>query len=181
MSETIYLVAGGVGLLIVGLGLGFWAAQLRTGKQVAKVEDVQKKFDDYQQNVTEHFSRTAEHFQAIGEQYRELYEHMASGADTLCDRQAMDEKLSFRPAALIEPLVDDVAPAADQTPPPRDYADDDASEEVEIAVAEPSAANDEQAEDSVSAKKLPPEDQIEDAEPAVKPADDAESSQRTYH
>ena len=44
----------------------------------------------------------AEHFQAIGEQYRELYEHMAGGADTLIDPQAMDEKLSSIPAAAIE-------------------------------------------------------------------------------
>ena len=68
MNETIYLIAGGVGILLIGLGLGFWAAHLRSGKQVAKAEDVQKQFDDYRESVTEHFGRTAEHFQAIGQQ-----------------------------------------------------------------------------------------------------------------
>ncbi len=120
MSETLILIAGGAGLLIVGLGLGFWAARLHSGKQIAQAADVQKQFDDYRQNVTEHFGRTAEHFQAIGEQYRELYEHMASGADTLIDPQAIDEKLSFVPTAAIEKP-----------------ADDDGPEKVEMATTEP--------------------------------------------
>ena len=107
MSQTIYLIAGGAALLLIGLGLGFWAAQLRSGKQVAKAADVQKAFDEYRESVTEHFGRTAEHFQAIGQQYRELYEHMASGADTLIDPQAMDEKLSFTPATSIEQAGDE--------------------------------------------------------------------------
>ena len=114
MSETMYLIAGGVAILLIGLGLGFWAAQLRSGKQVAKAADVQRQFDDYRQSVTEHFGRTAEHFQAIGEQYRELYEHMASGADTLIDPQAINEKLSLVPKAAIDkPGGDDESDTAE--------------------------------------------------------------------
>ena len=106
MSETIYFIAGGAGLLLIGLGLGFWLAQLRNGSEGAKAADVQKQFDDYRESVTEHFGRTAEHFQTIGEQYRELYEHMASGADTLLDPQAIDDKLSFMPPVMIESSSD---------------------------------------------------------------------------
>lgn len=128
MSETVILIAAGAGLLILGLGLGYWAAQLRSSKQVAKAADVQKQFDDYRKNVTEHFGRTAEHFQAIGQQYRDLYEHMASGADTLIDPQEIDEKLSFVPTAAIEPAesqvtesqVEDVEPAAQADEEPDD-------------------------------------------------------------
>jgi len=120
MSESVYIIAGGVAILLIGLGLGFWAAQLRSGKEVAKAADVQQQFDDYRESVTAHFGRTAEHFQAISQQYRELYEHMASGADALIDQQAIDEKLSFVPAAVIEAS-----------------GDDDASGEVEVPVAEP--------------------------------------------
>ena len=128
MSDTLYIIAGGVALLLIGLGLGFWLAQLRNGKHVAKAADVQKQFDDYRQSVTAHFGRTAEHFQAIGEQYRELYEHMASGADTLIDPQAIDERLSFLPAAAdepAEPQVEDAEPTAqvdeDAEEPQRTY------------------------------------------------------------
>lgn len=115
MSDTIIIIAGGAALLLIGLGLGFWAAQLRNGKQVAKAADVQEQFDNYRQSVTAHFGRTAEHFQAIGEQYRELYEHMASGADTLIDPQAIDERLSFLPTETgepAEPEEENVEPAA---------------------------------------------------------------------
>ena len=124
MSELVYIIAGGVALFLVGLGLGFWVAQLRSGKQVAKAADVQKQFDDYRQSVTEHFGRTAEHFQTIGQQYRELYEHMASGADSLIDQQVIDEKLSFVPKTETEETTksetEDVEPAA----PAADDADE---------------------------------------------------------
>ena len=117
MSGTILFIAGGAGLLLVGLGLGFWLAQLRSSKQIAKAADVQRQFDEYRKGVTEHFGRTAEHFQAIGQQYRELYEHMASGADTLIDQPAIDEKLSFMPKTAIEAPVDvDVDDAQDAEP-----------------------------------------------------------------
>lgn len=115
MGETVYLIAGGAALLLIGLGLGFWAAQLRSGKQAAKTADVQKQFDDYRQSVTAHFGRTAEHFQAIGEQYRELYEHMASGADTLIDPQTIEDKLSFVPTPAIESTGDDDEPGTVET------------------------------------------------------------------
>jgi uncharacterized membrane-anchored protein YhcB (DUF1043 family) len=120
MNETVYIIAGGAGLLLIGLGLGFWAAQLRSGKQVAKAADVQRQFDDYRKSVTEHFGRTAEHFQTIGQQYRELYEHMASGADSLLDQETIDEKLSFMPTAMIE------QPGEDEDAEPSAQAEEDA-------------------------------------------------------
>lgn len=102
MSEMLYLITGGVAIFFIGLGIGLWTAQLRSGKQAAKAADVQRQFDDYRQSVIEHFGRTAEHFQAIGQQYRELYEHMASGADTLIDPESINEKLSLVPSAAID-------------------------------------------------------------------------------
>ena len=163
MNETVYIIAGGFGLLLVGLGLGFWVAQLRTGKHVAKAADVQEQFDDYRQSVTEHFGRTAEHFQAIGQQYRELYEHMASGADTLIDPQAMDEKLSFKPTVMIE------------------QAGANESGEVETLATEPVAVNDDHAAQVETDAAQPTETEIEDVEPAAKAGEDADDLQRIYH
>ncbi len=164
MSEIAYIVAGGVGLLLIGLGLGFWASQLRISKQVAQAADVQRQFDDYRQNVVEHFGRTAEHFQTIGQQYRELYEHMASGADTLFDQQAIDEKLSFMPTMMVE-----------------SPGDDDESGGVETPVTDEAAVIDDQAMQGDSEKTEPTETQIEDAEPASQAKEDADEPQRTYH
>jgi uncharacterized membrane-anchored protein YhcB (DUF1043 family) len=181
MNETIYLVAGGVGLLIAGIGLGYWAARLRVGKQAAKARDVQKEFDDYRNNVTEHFGRTAEHFQAISHQYRELYLHMASGADALCDPQAMDEKLSFKPAAMIESLANDAASVQESSPAPRDYADGDDAAEIEQSENEPVAAEEAQAEEPESGTKESADVSIEKVKSETRREAGDEDSQRVYH
>jgi uncharacterized membrane-anchored protein YhcB (DUF1043 family) len=120
MSETILIVLGAIGFLAAGTGLGYGLARLRARGESAKASEVQQQFDDYRQEVSQHFGRTAEHFKAIGREYRELYEHMASGADSLCDREAVDVKLSFAPRAILESI------AKEQEPPaPRDFADDE--------------------------------------------------------
>ena len=110
MSETILIVLGAVGLLAVGIGLGFGLAHWRMRGQGARAVEVQKELDDYRREVTEHFGQTAEHFKAIGREYRELYEHMASGADSLCDREAVDVKLSFAPKAILESIAEEPEP-----------------------------------------------------------------------
>ncbi len=181
MNETIYLVAGGFGLLIAGIGLGYLFARLRVGKQAAKAKDVQKEFDDYRSNVTEHFGRTAEHFQAIGSQYRELYMHMASGADALCDQQALDEKLSFKPAAMIESLADDAASVQESATAPQDYVEGDDTGEIEKSVPEPVAAEEAQAEEPEGTTKASAEVSVEDVKPETKREAGDEDSRRVYH
>lgn len=138
MNETILIVLGGVGLLAAGAGLGYWLAQRRLDGKSARAEEIERQFDDYRRNVTEHFGRTAEHFQAIGREYRELYEHMASGAESLCEREPHDAKLSFAPQAILESIEE----ARREPGAPRDVARSEpdspgASEEkAEIRTAE---------------------------------------------
>ena len=178
MNETIYLVAGGIGLLVAGIGLGYWVARLRVGKQVAKAEYVQQQFDDYRHNVSDHFGRTAEHFQTIGQQYRELYEHMANGADALCDQQAMTDKLSFKPAITIQSVSDDAAPVQESASAPQDYAEGDDPDGFEQALAKPVGADDAQgSSESAASTELP----SEDARPEAKPDAGGDDSQRTFH
>jgi len=120
MSETILIVLGAVGLLVAGGGLGFWLAQVRMRGESSRADEVQQQFDDYRRDVTQHFGRTAEHFKAIGREYRELYEHMATGADSLCDREAVDVKLSFAPKAILESIAEE-----QEAQVPRDFAEGD--------------------------------------------------------
>jgi uncharacterized membrane-anchored protein YhcB (DUF1043 family) len=120
MSETILIVLGAIGLLAAGGGLGFWLAQWRMRSESSKADEVQQQFDDYRREVTQHFGQTAEHFKAIGREYRELYEHMAGGADSLCDRDALDTKLSFEPKAILESIAEEQEPQA-----PQDFAEED--------------------------------------------------------
>ncbi|MDZ7644934.1 MAG: DUF1043 family protein [Woeseiaceae bacterium] len=161
MNQGIMLAIVGVAILLLGFCIGYWIARSRLGARAAKADDVQRKFDAYRHDVTEHFGRTAEHFQAIGRQYRELYEHMASGADSLCDREAIDRKLDFEPAAILEPLADELATGTDENETaessPRDYADDDA----------PTVADD--------------DGKTDDLKPEVKADADDGPGSRTYH
>lgn len=121
MNETILIVLGAIGFLAAGTGLGYWLAQLRARGESAKASEVQQQFDDYRREVSQHFGRTAEHFQAIGREYRELYEHMANGADSLCDREAVDVKLSFAPKAILESIAEE----KQESQAPRDFAKDE--------------------------------------------------------
>ncbi len=121
MSETILIVLGAIGLLAAGAGLGFWLAQWRMRGESTKADEVQQQFDDYRREVTQHFGQTAEHFKAIGREYRELYEHMAGGADSLCDREAVDVKLSFAPKAILESIAEE----PQEPEAPRDFAQDE--------------------------------------------------------
>jgi hypothetical protein len=142
MSETVLIVLGAIGLLAAGTGLGYWLAQLRTRGESARADEVRQEFEEYRREVAQHFGKTAEHFRAIGREYRDLYEHMASGADSLCDRDAVDVKLSFAPKAILESIAEEQR----ETPAPRDFATDEHPADSKPAEAEPPAV--EEAEDT---------------------------------
>ena len=120
MSETVLIVLGAIGLLAAGTWLGYWLATLRAHGESARADEVRQEFEEYRREVTQHFGQTAEHFRAIGREYRDLYEHMASGADSLCDREVLDVKLSFAPKAILESIAEER-----QESPPRDFAPDE--------------------------------------------------------
>ena len=163
MSETILIVLGAIGLLAAGSGLGFWLAQWRMRSESSKADEVQQQFDDYRREVTQHFGQTAEHFKAIGREYRELYEHMAGGADSLCDRDALDTRLSFEPKAILESIAEEQEPQA-----PRDFAEEDQpADTAPVATDEPVTAEPE---------KEPAETLGPDAE-----AKDGDKAGRTLH
>ena len=63
---------------------------------------------------------------------------MASGADSLCDREAVDLKLSFAPKAILESIADEQR----EPPAPRDFATDEQPASDEPVDDEPPAAED---------------------------------------
>jgi uncharacterized membrane-anchored protein YhcB (DUF1043 family) len=160
MSETILIVFGAVGLLAAGGALGFWLAHVRMRGETARADEVREQFDDYRREVTQHFGRTAEHFRAIGREYRELYEHMASGADSLCDREAVDVKLSFAPKAILESIAEDQQPQ-----PPKDFEQPGQSADQAPVSSEATAETERE-------RETEPETETEtEAEPEAEPAE----------
>ena len=96
MGQILIAVLGAILFFAAGAGLGYWFAV--GGRKRKRAEEIQQEFDAYRERVGNHFAQTAEHFRTIGREYRALYDHMASGADALCDPQAVDGRLSFMPA-----------------------------------------------------------------------------------
>jgi uncharacterized membrane-anchored protein YhcB (DUF1043 family) len=123
MEPVLFNTIGAILILAVGTGLGYWLGNRHRSGEAAKASEVQEAFDDYRRNVTEHFGQTADYFQAIGKQYRELYEHMASGAEALCDIEDAGAGLSFPKAVAPALPSDDTAGRSDDADTPSPDAD----------------------------------------------------------
>jgi uncharacterized membrane-anchored protein YhcB (DUF1043 family) len=82
-----------VGLLgfLLGTTLGCIAAYLvfsRNGKThelQAELNELKENFTNYRDQVTQHFMQTSSLVLAMTENYRAVYEHLASGAQHLCN------------------------------------------------------------------------------------------------
>ena len=61
----------------------------RRGELKKEVDRLQRELDDYREQVTAHFRRTSELVDGMTRSYRDLYAHLASSSQQLCD-QAMD-------------------------------------------------------------------------------------------
>jgi len=75
---------------VIGLALGGTVAYLafsRHGKQRKLQEELnqlRERFTDYREQVTQHFMHTSELVREMTESYRNVYEHLATGAQYLC-------------------------------------------------------------------------------------------------
>lgn len=152
-QETLWILA--VVALAIGVLIGFMMG--RSGKaddtrSKLLEEDLKKartEMDSYRKEVTSHFEETAALVNQMTEQYRKVHQHLASGAQALCEGQTPRNLLedSFRPALTQQeqkqPEKDtgtDTSAKADPAPaatgeeskiaePPRDYAPKKPNEE----------------------------------------------------
>jgi uncharacterized protein len=73
--------------LVAGVGVGyllFMAVERRkTGGKTAA--EIHAELQEYREQVQEHFTKTSDLFQNLTVQYRELYDHLANGAQDLCE------------------------------------------------------------------------------------------------
>ncbi|MDJ0814124.1 MAG: DUF1043 family protein [Woeseiaceae bacterium] len=139
--NAILLASVGVVILLVGGGIGFWVGRSGIVGGQSRAEKAEAELEDYKRSVTEHFGQTAAHFQAIGKQYRDLYEHMASGAQVLCEPDEAGQQLLFAPEAEEQPEDAQQAEAAEkraEVAEAPDSADAEVKEEpVPESAAEP--------------------------------------------
>jgi uncharacterized membrane-anchored protein YhcB (DUF1043 family) len=84
------LVLGGLAIAIASLLLG-WALGRGTSASGQKYREVERELDQvlqnkkaYEDEVVEHFSETARLLNNLTESYRDVHNHLAKGANTLC-------------------------------------------------------------------------------------------------
>lgn len=125
----------GVVALALGALIGYLLGRSGNGsEQQQALEDVQQELAAYKEKVASHFEETADLVTKMTESYRDVYKHLASSAQTLCDAEtarsiesSMVPQLKAEPAPQeekeVKPCCEDKKPAAEKSvEPPRDYA-----------------------------------------------------------
>lgn len=119
------LIAAAAGLLIVGLFFG-WLIGKRTSTAGQKSREVERKLDQilqdkkiYEDEVVEHFTETAKLLNNLTESYRDVHNHLANGAGTLCQGEgpvALGRLENERDSSEIPPNMAQIQPPLDYAP-----------------------------------------------------------------
>lgn len=93
--------AVGVIIFALGIGAGFLIAWLalphrrRVRKLEHALEEAHEELAQYRGQVNQHFKKTAELFEDMTDRYRAIYQHLASGAQALCEERPQSLQLDF--------------------------------------------------------------------------------------
>lgn len=79
-----YGVAFVFGLVIGVVIFWFYSMGSGSGQAAEELENLKQEHTTYRSKVDNHFLETAELFKDLTDRYREVYKHMAAGADSLC-------------------------------------------------------------------------------------------------
>jgi uncharacterized membrane-anchored protein YhcB (DUF1043 family) len=142
----------GIVALAIGALIGYLLGRAGgdTGQQ--QLEDVQKELESYKSKVAGHFEETADLVNKMTESYRGVYQHLATGAQALCDEDtarsiesSMTPQLTKQKEVIVKEAESEAVEATDtittqastkatseattSVEPPRDYAPKSADEE----------------------------------------------------
>lgn len=133
--ENIWLIS--VAALVVGALIGYLMGRSGGGNNQAEIaaqlEDTKQELENYKSEVNEHFEKTAALVNNLTNSYKEVHEHLAKGAQGLCQPGSID--LALEPSMQPKLSADSSAteePAAEEETipgPPLDYAPKSPDEE----------------------------------------------------
>lgn len=119
------LLTVGVAMAALGLLLG-WATGRRTSAEAKKYRDIAFKLDQvmqdkkaYEDEVVEHFTETAKLLNNLTESYRDVHNHLAQGAASLCHGEgpvSLERLESRRDLAEIPAHLAHIQPPLDYAP-----------------------------------------------------------------
>lgn len=127
----------GITCLAVGLAAGLLLARIIKGDNPARVNELENRLQDlqrdqaeYRNQVSEHFNTTAELVHQMTESYRDVYQHLASGAQNLCTEDVASKLLPAGEQKMFaseedsaeEDNTTDEAQGNDSIEQPKDYA-----------------------------------------------------------
>lgn len=99
--ESSWVWAIGFITFACGLGCGVAVGYLMSGnnRRAQKLQEefdaLQNEFDGYRGQVSQHFQQTSELVQKMTNSYREVYAHLASGSEELCQNPVTTPQLDF--------------------------------------------------------------------------------------
>ena len=120
----IWLVA--IGCIAIGVVLGVVVASryssgpMRVRELENQIRGLKETQREYKDSVSDHFSLTAELIQHMTESYRDVYQHLASGAQDLCSAEVANKLLPADNDAVFDTA--NSKGDSDDLIPPRDYA-----------------------------------------------------------
>lgn len=80
--HAVEILSGIVGLLL-GAVFGMWLAK----RKQPDFEAIQAEHNAYRKDVEKHFEKTAQLAHQMAEDYRNMYQHLAQGAVSLCESE----------------------------------------------------------------------------------------------
>ena len=116
-----------IGCLAIGILVGmvfasrFNISPARVQELENQIRELKDTHNNYRDNVSDHFSMTAELFQHMTESYKEVYQHLASGAQELCNSDVAGKLLPARTETEFQQDGIDVR-LTSVINPPKDYA-----------------------------------------------------------
>lgn len=124
------LILAAIAALVVGIVIGVLISRsgqttnLRQRRVEQQIEELRSEYTRYQAQVNEHFMESAHLLRRFNDAYRDVNQHMARGANRLCnDEEWMEELEQETSRARLEGVRED------GVEPPRDYAPKSGPEE----------------------------------------------------
>lgn len=118
------IICFAIGLCVGAVLFNYLKSDSAKVKQLEdRLEGLRKEHEDYKQMVHTHFNTSAQLFVNLTDSYRDVYNHLASGARSLCSDEVSDQLTLFADNRDVLTSPDESASEEATFDPPRDYAD----------------------------------------------------------
>ena len=124
----------------IGGGAGFFIARQIKDKRTLELEQqlqaTQSKLTEYQDDVNRHFLKSSLLFSKLTDNYREVYEHLATGAQKLCNEKPVISSLDLPDTKILSAAVATPAESSSEIKPEIEVATPEITENTQQAAVQ---------------------------------------------